>query len=113
MDFDSLDRYQVEQEPPTLVRWSTPLYPYGHFDGHRLATGGEARWGDPGQEWTYGDFCLTSIRYNVHLPLPRSATAESTRRLPQKPDHVPGKPFGFIDVGEVPTILVHEERRIR
>lgn len=75
VDFDSEDRYQVEHEPPRLVRWSTPLYEYGRYDGYRLATGGAARWGAPGEEWTYGEFGLESIRYNAHRDSPRSARA--------------------------------------
>lgn len=73
IDFDSYDRYQVEQDPPRRVRWSTPLYGYGRFDGYRLATGGAARWGEPGEEWTYGDFRIQSIQYNVHREMASTA----------------------------------------
>lgn len=65
VDFDSEDRYQMDRDPPTLARWSTPFYEPRELGGRRLPSGGETRWGDPGEEWTYGDFTLRWIRYNV------------------------------------------------
>lgn len=64
-DFESEDRYQMDRDPPTLSRWSTPLYEYRDYRGFRLPSGGEARWGDPGDEWAYADFELRWISYNV------------------------------------------------
>lgn len=55
----------MDRDPPTLSRWSTPFYECRDYDGFRLPTGGEARWGDPGEEWAYGDFELQWISYNV------------------------------------------------
>jgi hypothetical protein len=64
-DFESEDRYQMERDPPVLARWSTPFYEYRDYRGFRLPSGGEARWGDPGEEWAYGDFELRWIAYNL------------------------------------------------
>lgn len=63
-DFESEDRFQMDREPPALARWSTPFYEHRDYDGFRLPSGGEARWGDPGGDWAYGDFHLRWIRYN-------------------------------------------------
>lgn len=65
VDFDSEDRYQMDRDPPTLARWSTPLYEPRELGGRRLPSGGEARWGDPGEEWAYGDFEVRWILYNA------------------------------------------------
>lgn len=63
VDFESEDRYRMEDRP-VLSRWSTPFYTPRDFHGYRLPAGGEARWGDPGESWAYGDFELRWIRYN-------------------------------------------------
>lgn len=65
VDFESRDRYQMDRRPPRRSRWSTPFFAPEEFDGFRLPSGGEARWGEPGEEWIYGDFRLRSLRYNV------------------------------------------------
>lgn len=68
VDFESEDRYQMDRDPPVLERWSTPFYEPRDYNGHRLPSGGEARWGEPGEEWAYGDFELLQIRYGVRTP---------------------------------------------
>lgn len=68
VDFQSEDRYQMDRDPPVLERWSTPFYEPRDYGGYRLPSGGEARWGDPGEEWAYGDFELVEIRYGVRTP---------------------------------------------
>jgi hypothetical protein len=69
VDFESGDRYQMDQDPPRLARWSTPFSDPEEFHGFRLPSGGQALWGEPGQEWSYADFRLRSIRYNVASPV--------------------------------------------
>jgi hypothetical protein len=68
VDFESSDRYQMERDPPQRSRWSTPFFDPGGFGPIRLPAGGEALWGEPGEEWRYADFRLRSIRYNVAPP---------------------------------------------
>jgi hypothetical protein len=45
--------------------WSTPISGYRVVDGIRVGTLGDANWIEPGGEWTYGRFQITSIAYNV------------------------------------------------
>ena len=49
----------------TPLRFSTPLRDYRDFDGVRLAAHGEARWSLPEGGFTYGEFDLVSVSYNV------------------------------------------------
>lgn len=65
VDFESRDRYQMDGEAARLIRWSTPVPGYVELAGHRLPAGGEACWGEPGEEWSYADFALEAIEYNV------------------------------------------------
>jgi hypothetical protein len=64
-DFESEDRYQMDRDPPVLARWSTPFYPHREYESARLPSGGEACWGEAGKAWSYADFQLRWIRYNV------------------------------------------------
>jgi hypothetical protein len=64
VDFESDDRYRSDGESHVLDRWSTPFFEPAEYGPARLPAGGEARWGEPGEEWTYGVFELRSIRYN-------------------------------------------------
>ena len=62
--FISQDRYQSDGKSDKLFPWSTPLADYRDFGEARLASEGEARWVEPGGEWTYGKFVLERISYN-------------------------------------------------
>jgi hypothetical protein len=62
--FVSEDRYQLDGKTEKRFPWSTPLARYHDFGGARLARVGEARWVEPGGEWTYGEFVLERITYN-------------------------------------------------
>ena len=66
-NFRSDDRYQTSPDGKTLkkARWSTPLGPYRSFGPVRLASGGEARWYEPGSEFTYIELTLDDVQYNV------------------------------------------------
>ena len=66
-NFWSDDRYQTLPDGKTLkkARWSTPLGPYRSFGPVRLASGGEARWHEPGNEFTYIELTLADVQYNV------------------------------------------------
>ena len=45
--------------------WSTPISSYAEVDGVRVGTHGDANWIDSTGEWTYGQFDIRSIAYNV------------------------------------------------
>ena len=47
------------------ARWSTPLGRYRSFGSVRLASGGEGRWHEPGQEYAYIELTLDDVQYNV------------------------------------------------
>lgn len=63
-DFESGDRYRLDGDARGLQRWSTPTHRYHDFGRVHLAAGGEARWGPPGDEWTYADFWLERITFD-------------------------------------------------
>jgi hypothetical protein len=45
--------------------WSTPISGYRVVDGIRVGARGDARWIEPGGEWTYGRFQIEALAYNV------------------------------------------------
>jgi hypothetical protein len=63
--FVSPDRYQSDGKTNRLLPWSTPIGEYRDFGAARLAGYGEARWREPAGEWTYGQFWLDQITYDV------------------------------------------------
>jgi hypothetical protein len=66
--FASNDRLQSDGRTSRRLPWSTPLGPYRDYGRARLASFGAARWKEPdGDEWTYGEFMLERIDYDVGL----------------------------------------------
>jgi len=64
--FVSNDRLQSDGQTSRRLPWSTPVSRYRDFGGARLASEGHARWREPdGDEWTYGEFTLDRIDYDV------------------------------------------------
>jgi hypothetical protein len=49
----------------TPARFSTPVRNHRNFGAIRLAAHGEARWLLPEGEFTYGEFELLDVLYNV------------------------------------------------
>jgi hypothetical protein len=49
----------------TRVRFSTPVRGYRDFGPARLAAHGDARWMLPAGEFTYGEFDLEEVAYNL------------------------------------------------
>ncbi|MDQ2709770.1 MAG: hypothetical protein M3Z25_20025 [Actinomycetota bacterium] len=49
----------------TPLRWSTPLRDYAQLGPARVATKAEVKWHPQSGAWTYGEFELTSLAYNV------------------------------------------------
>jgi Family of unknown function (DUF6544) len=66
-NFSSDDRYQTSLDGKSVkkVRWSTPLSGYRSFGPVRLASGGEARWHEPGGDYAYIELMLDDVQYNV------------------------------------------------
>lgn len=67
VDFFSDDRPALDADGVTFnpQRWSTPLSSYRAFGPYRLASRGEARYRAPAGEYTYGEFRLDGIEYNI------------------------------------------------
>ncbi|HYW30117.1 MAG TPA: DUF6544 family protein [Gemmatimonas sp.] len=63
--FLSNDRTQDDETGGRLLPWSTPISGYRDFDGIRIGARGSANWIEPSGDWTYGEFTITSIAYNV------------------------------------------------
>ncbi len=63
----------------TPLRWSTPLRDYAQVGPARLATTAEVKWHPDSGAWTYGEFALTSLAYNVAHRSP--STGEPTNPL--------------------------------
>jgi hypothetical protein len=49
----------------TRVRWTTPVRDYARVGPARVPTRAETRWHPDTGAWTYGEFELTSLAYNV------------------------------------------------
>ncbi|MDB4987644.1 MAG: hypothetical protein JWN04_2822 [Myxococcaceae bacterium] len=67
VNFVSDDRPALNADGVTFnpQRWSTPLSDYRPSGPYRLASRGEARYRAPAGEYTYGEFTIEDIKYNV------------------------------------------------
>jgi len=67
VNFTSDDRPGLAPDGTTLIpqRWSTPLTGYRAFGAFRLASHGDARYAPASGEFTYGEFDMQEISYNV------------------------------------------------
>ena len=67
VDFVSDDRAAGSPDGRTFtrVRWTTPVRDYARVGPARVATRAETRWHPDTGAWTYGEFELTSLAYNV------------------------------------------------
>jgi len=70
VDFVSQDRFRASADGTSFTKqeWSTPLSGFRETGGCRISTVGEGRWNAPAPEgaFTYLEFHLDSINYNVH-----------------------------------------------
>ncbi len=66
----------------TPLRWSTPLRDYRQVGPARVATRAEVRWHPDSGAWTYGEFELTSLAYNI-ANANRAASPRMFLRSPQ------------------------------
>jgi len=62
---DDRSRSSPDGKVFTRLRFSTPVRDYRDFGAVRLAAHGEARWTLPEGEFTYGEFDLQELAYNV------------------------------------------------
>jgi uncharacterized protein DUF6544 len=62
---DDRSRSSPDGKVFTRLRFSTPVRDYRDFGTVRLASHGDARWSLPEGEFTYGEFDLVSVSYNV------------------------------------------------
>lgn len=65
---DDRSRAAPDGKSFTPLRFSTPVSEYRDFGPYRLAAHGEARWHLPEGPFTYGEFELLEVAYNVHAP---------------------------------------------
>jgi hypothetical protein len=67
VNFTSDDRPELAQDGKTFVprRWSTPLKAYRTYGEFKLASHGDARYAATTGEYTYGEFDIQEIEYNV------------------------------------------------
>ncbi len=67
VDFVSDDRNATSTDGRscTPLRWSTPLRDYAEVGPARVPTRAEVRWHPDAGAWTYGEFELTSLAYDV------------------------------------------------
>ena len=64
---DDRSRASADGKRFTCLRFSTPVRDYRDFGSVRLASHGAARWLLPEGEFTYGEFELLSVTYNVPI----------------------------------------------
>lgn len=74
LDFSSDDRSQSSVDGTTFLplRWTTPVRDYAVVGPARVPTRAETRWHPESGAWTYGEFSLTSLAYNVAPRQPAS-----------------------------------------
>ena len=67
LDFSSDDRSQSSVDGTTFIplRWTTPVRDYAVVGPARVPTRAETRWHPDSGAWSYGEFTLTSLAYNV------------------------------------------------
>jgi hypothetical protein len=66
VNFSSDDRYRsADGKTFTRERWTTPVTSYRSFGGRRVVAAADARWTDSQGEFTYAQFEVTDIAYNV------------------------------------------------
>jgi hypothetical protein len=67
VNFRSNDRYQASPggKAARKTPWATPLGEYHLFGSVRLASTGQGRWDEPGQEYVYIELTIDDVQYNV------------------------------------------------
>ncbi|WP_344811741.1 DUF6544 family protein [Microlunatus aurantiacus] len=70
VDFVSDDRFRAgtDGRPSRPEQWSTPIRGRGTVDGTQVVTDGDGRWRGPEGDFTYLEFHLDEIAYDVTTP---------------------------------------------
>ena len=66
INFESFDRYNTEAKQ--RMRWTTPVKAYGELNGLRLGVVAETRYSYPDGDFSYGEFRMTKVEYNLRSP---------------------------------------------
>jgi hypothetical protein len=64
-NFISHDRFQSDGKVSQRFRWSTPVTGYRDSDGYHRVSSAEAQWEEPSGLWTYAQFSIERIEYDV------------------------------------------------
>jgi hypothetical protein len=68
INFISEDRFALQNNGEMKqCRWTTPVSKYEDFEGRKIPTFGKAVWNYPEGDFTYGEFELKKIAYNVQI----------------------------------------------
>jgi hypothetical protein len=66
VDFVSADRNPSPDGSAAVpIRWTTPARDYGRVGPVRVSRRAETQWHPDSGAWTYGEFALRSLEYNV------------------------------------------------
>lgn len=86
VDFRSGDRFKsLDGKTYENFPWSTPLRGHREVGGLRLPGAGEAVWHEPTGAWTYIEFELEDVAYNVAPSATAERSAPVARSLPATP----------------------------
>lgn len=63
VNFESFDRYNTEEKK--RMRWTTPVKEYSELNGYRLGTRADAVYSYEPGDFSYGEFRMTRVEYNL------------------------------------------------
>jgi len=66
VNFESHDRMNTEENQ--RMRWTTPIKEYAEINGHRLGVLAETVYSYPTEDFSYGEFRMTNVAYNLKQP---------------------------------------------
>ena len=78
IDFVADGRGAVSADGKSFVemRWSTPLCDYRAFGAHRMASHGDGVWHAPAGDYSYLEFDIDDLEFNVSAPVRASTPAK-------------------------------------
>ncbi len=65
VNFISNDRYETDGNSYSNYPWSTPVISYKDVNGYRIPSGAKLIYSRPDGDFTYGEFQLKSVKYNL------------------------------------------------
>lgn len=66
VNFISNDRYETDGNGYSNYPWSTPVTSYNIVNGYRIPSGAKLIYSRPDGDFTYGEFQLMSVKYNLN-----------------------------------------------